>query len=129
MTERRRIPALTTLACAAVLLVRPATRASAERPGGTVDEAVLVPSLSTSFAPWDCKATRTGPVCSGERHLDLAPAPMDLPCDVPLWAAYSEDRHQTRYYDEDNLNYFRTFRTRHVDSLTRRRQAPARTGP
>lgn len=90
-----------------------------------VDESRLQPALSASFAPWDCKMKRTGPVCRGERHLtqDWAPSP-DFPCATPVWGARTEDRTQTRVYDHDYLNYDRMFRTKDTDFL-----ATSPTGP
>jgi len=44
--------------------------------------------------------------------------PAGLPCAVPVWNKQVSDRTQTRYYDHDNLNYFRKFRSRDVDYLS-----------
>lgn len=105
--------------CLAVFLLGPLAPASASvshgnRSGGVVVED-LVPALSPTFAPWTCRSARTGPVCRGERHLNGAWEPAGLPCAVPVWNKQVSDRTQTRYYDHDNLNYFRRFRTRDVD--------------
>src|SRR6478735_1372447 len=70
-----------------------------------VDQSLLVPTtLDSSFAPFVCKARRTGPVCTGERHLIDDWAPADWPCEVPVFGARTEDRWQTRYYNQDYLN-------------------------
>jgi len=62
-----------------------------------------VPALSSSFAPWDCKAKLTGPVFTGERHLSDGWAPIPDVCDIPIWGSRVEHRYQTRYYDHDYL--------------------------
>lgn len=81
-----------------------------------VDQSLLVPTtLDSVFAPYDCRTTPTGVVCSGEHHINDDWALTDLPCDVPLYGRYVQDRYQTRYYDENYLNYLRKFRTRQVD--------------
>lgn len=74
------------------------------------------PALSSSFAPWDCKAKLTGPVCIGERHLSDDWAPIPNVCDVPIWGSRVEHRYQTGYYDHDYLNYYREFRTNYLSS-------------
>lgn len=85
-----------------------------------------MPALSPTFAPWDCKAKRTGPVCTGERHLRHDWAPVDdASCDVPIWGSRVEDRYQTRYYDHDYLNYYREFRTNDVDYFSTSPTGPA----
>ncbi len=91
-----------------------------------VDESRLRPALSPTFAPWDCTLKVTGPVCTGERHLtsDWAPSP-DFACAVPVWGARTEDRYQTRFYDEAYLNYDRTFRTDDTDFLSTSPTGPA----
>jgi hypothetical protein len=84
-----------------------------------------VPALSSSFAPWDCNAKLTGPVCTGERHLSDDWAPIPDVCDVPIWGSRVEHRYQTRYYDHDYLNYYREFRTNDVDYLSTSPTGPA----
>lgn len=56
-----------------------------------IDVSKLVPTLSTTFAPWDCRQDRTGIVCSGERHQRLAPEEVDFGCHrfpVHRWLGY-----------------------------------------
>lgn len=103
--------------------VSPSTAAGSGHKG--VDESRLVPTLSPTFAPWSCKATRTGPVCTGERHPYDAWAPSDLPCAVPVWGARQEHRYQTRYHNRDYLNYFRASRTNDTDYLSTSPKGPA----
>jgi hypothetical protein len=113
-------------AALSLTLVAPATPSAAATPDqDDVDETRLVPALSPTFAPWDCKLKLTGPVCTGERHLDFDWAPADLPCNVPLWGSRSEDRYQTRYYDHDYLNYYRDFRTNDADYFSTSPTGPA----
>jgi len=90
-----------------------------------VDRSRLVPALSPTFVPWTCTMKMTGPVCDGERHLFSDWAPADIPCDVPLWNSRVEHRYQTRYYDHDYLNFFRTFRTNDVDYFSTSPTGPA----
>jgi hypothetical protein len=117
--------AMNALVCLALLAaLTPAPAAFAAGPE-EVDESRLVPSLSSSFAPWDCKAKRTGPVCTGERHLSDDWAPVPDVCDVPIWGSRVEHRYQTRYYDHDYLNYYREFRTNDVDYLSTSPAGPA----
>ncbi len=93
---------------------------------GEVDQSLLVPTtLDSSFAPFVCKARRTGPVCTGERHLIDDWAPADWPCEVPVFGARTEDRWQTRYYNQDYLNDDRSFRSHDVDSLSTLPMGPA----
>lgn len=92
--------------------------AVADRPP-EVDQSLLVPStLDSAFAPFTCRLRPTGPVCTGERHLDTGWAPVDLPCHVPLHNRYVSDRWSTRYYDHDYLNYDRRVRMHDVDHFS-----------
>lgn len=111
-----RTPALV-LAAALLAVLTPVS--SAQATPGTVDESRLQPLLSPTFAPWDCKLKTTGPVCTGERHLaqDFG-LTEDFGCSVPLWNARTEDRYQTRYYDQDYRNVDRSFRTKDTDFLS-----------
>ena len=113
-------------ACALILtligLVQPVTASATGR--GKVDESRLVPSLSTSFAPWVCKVTRTGPVCSAERHARPDWEALDIPCRETVWNLFVENSYQTRYYDKDYLNYSRTFRVNNTDYFR-----PSTSGP
>jgi hypothetical protein len=91
-----------------------------------VDQSLLVPTtLDSSFAPFVCKDKRTGPVCTGERHLVDDWALADWPCDVPVYGARTEDRWTTRYYNQDYLNYDRSFRSHDVDYLSTAPDGPA----
>lgn len=91
-----------------------------------VDQSLLVPTtLDSSFAPFVCKAKRTGPVCTGERHLVDDWALTDWPCAVPVYGARTEDRWTTRYYNPDYLNYDRRFRSHDVDYLSTAATGPA----
>ncbi|RYB96275.1 hypothetical protein EUA06_01450 [Nocardioides glacieisoli] len=111
----------TALSAAAVLLAAPAVG----DPPGEVDESLLVPTtLDSSFA-FTCRERPTGPVCTGDRHIDTGWAPLDLPCHVPLHGRYVSDRYTTRYYDQDYLGYYRTFRTDDVDQLSTSPGGPA----
>lgn len=95
-------------------------------PPDEVDQSLLVPTtLDSSFAPFTCKDKQTGPVCTGERHIDTGWAPSDLPCDVALHGRYVSDRYTTRFYDADYLNYDRRFRTDDVDHLSTSPTGPA----
>jgi hypothetical protein len=91
----------------------PADR-SAAAPTLAVDHGVdlsrLVPSLSPTFTDWSCVATGTGPVCRGERLTEVAWEPTDeIPCVRPVYHQLTDLRRQTRYYDENYLNFFRRF--------------------
>jgi hypothetical protein len=95
-------------------------------PPDEVDQSLLVPTtLDSSFAPFTCKLRVTGPVCTGERHIVDDWAPADFPCTVPIYGSRVEDRHQTRYYNHDYLNYDRHFRTKDVDYLSTLPDGPA----
>ena len=83
-----------------------------------VDESRLVPALAPGWGEWRCQLRATGPVCSGERHQRFGWEAADLPCDVPLYSRYTNDRYQTRYYDLDYRNYFRKFRTTELDEMS-----------
>jgi hypothetical protein len=75
-----------------------------------VDLSRLVPSLSPTFTDWSCVPTGTGPVCRGERLIEVAWEPTDeIPCARPVYHQLTDFRRQTRYYDEDYLNFFRRF--------------------
>ncbi len=41
----------------------------------------------------------------------------DFGCEVPLFDKFVDDRYSTRYYDRDNLNYFRKVRIDSADHL------------
>ena len=121
MTIPQRALAIATLVLAAAV----AAPAQAQPPD-EVDQTLLVPTtLDSSFAPFICKAKRTGPVCTGERHLVADWAPADWPCALPVYGAYTEDRWTTRYYNTDYLNYDRQFRTHNVDYLSTSATGPA----
>ena len=111
--------------CAVALLTLSGTPGAVASPR-EVDEARLVPSLAdSSFAPFDCKLRRTGPVCTGERHYETGWEDAGLPCDVPVYGMREEHRYQTRYYDTGYLNYDRRFRTHDLDSLSTSPDGPA----
>ena len=111
-SSRTRAAALVLLLTATAL---PASVAQADPPE-EVDQSLLVPTtLDSSFAPFTCRVRRTGPVCTGERHLDTGWQPVDFPCHTQLHNRFVSYRHQTRYYDHDYLNYDRHFRSRDVD--------------
>ena len=121
MTIPQRALAIATLVLA-VAMAAPAHAKSSDE----VDQTLLVPTtLDSSFAPFTCKANRTGPVCKGERHLVTDWAPTDLPCGAPVYGASREDRWTTRYYNTDYLNYDRLFRTHNVDYLSTSLAGPA----
>ena len=121
MTIPQRALAIATLVLAAAV----AAPAQAQPPD-EVDQTLLVPTtLDSSFAPFICKAKRTGPVCTGERHLVADWAPADWPCGPPVYGASREDRWTTRYYNTDYLNYDRLFRTHNVDYLSTSATGPA----
>lgn len=91
-----------------------------------VDEDRLVPALSSSFAPWTCMTRQDGPVCKGERHFSGAWEPADLPCgDTQIWARGESHRYQTRYYNQDYLDFHREFRTRDTDYFSTSPTGPA----
>lgn len=96
------------------------------KPPDEVDQTLLVPTtLDSSFAPFVCKAKRTGPVCTGERHLVEDWALADWPCGARVYGARTEDRWTTRYYNADYLNYDRRFRSHDVDYLSTSPAGPA----
>ena len=64
-------------------------------------------------------------MCDGERHQSTGWGALDLPCDVPLYASSTSDRYQTRYYDRDDLNYYRKFRTTDIDHVSTSPEGPA----
>ena len=73
-------------------------------------------TLDSSFAPFGFPDGTDKYICSGERHRDEDWVQVDdFRCTVPLLDKYVEDRYQIRFYDHDNLNYFRLFTTHHVD--------------
>jgi hypothetical protein len=75
-----------------------------------VDLSRLVPSLSPTFTDWSCVATGNGPVCRGERLIETGWEPTDeIPCARPVYHQLTDLRRQTRYYDENYLNFFRHF--------------------
>jgi hypothetical protein len=100
----------------AVLLIVTAAAANGSQ-HREVDESQLVPALSPTFEPWDCKLKKDGPVCTGERHLDSGWEPLDIPCETPLWIRSIEHRYQARFYDHDHLNYHRKSRTNDIEYL------------
>jgi hypothetical protein len=116
MTSRSLVIRAATLA---VLVLAPAVVPASVTHAGPpeeIDQSLLVPTtLDSSFAPFTCRVRRTGPVCTGERHLDTGWQSADFPCDAQLHNRYVSHRHQTRYYDHDYLNYDRVFRSRDVD--------------
>jgi hypothetical protein len=108
---------LGTSLCAMLLLLTPATAVGSEHK--EVDESQLVPALSPAFAPWDCKLRKDGPVCTGAWAFDTGWEELDdIPCEAPLWIRTVQDRHQTRYYDHDYLNYYREARTNDIEYLS-----------
>lgn len=112
---------------AALILTTAAAAAPVHAKSHTdVDQAWLVPTtLNSSFAPFICKAKRTGPVCTGERHLVEDWAPADWPCGVPVYGARTEDRWTIRSYNADYLNYDRWFRSHDIDYLSTSTTGPA----
>jgi hypothetical protein len=78
-----------------------------------VDVSLLVPLLSPTFTNWTCVATGTGPICRGERLVDSGWRASDFPCTQLVYEHSTDYRTQTRYYDENYLNYFRRF---HMDA-------------
>ncbi len=94
--------------------------------GHDVDLSRLVPLLSPTFTHWRCVATGHGPVCSGDRLLESGWAPSDFPCALPVYARFREYRTQTRYHDENYLNYFRRF---HQDQAEYFSLSPTGDGP
>src|SRR5262245_43897311 len=88
-------------------------------PPAEIDQSLLVPTtLDSSFAAFDCRMKSTGPVCTGERHIDTGWGPFDFPCDVPVYVRTVSDRYSTRYYDHDYLNYDRHFRLHDIDYVS-----------
>lgn len=110
-----------------VLASGPAFASSTGAPGQQeVDQSTLVPTtLDSSFAPFDCRATPSGVVCTGERHIDNGWGPSDLDCGFQAYERFVEDVYQTRYYDLDNLNDFRTFRQKQTSYLATASDGPA----
>ncbi len=107
------------LALAGVVLALLTPVSSAQATPSTVDESRLQPSLSSGFAPWDCKLKTAGPVCTGELHRELDFGLIeDFGCSVPLRNTATFDRYQTRYYDQDYRNVDRSFRTKDTDFLS-----------
>src|SRR5262245_51715069 len=110
------------LACAAVGLTGcddqtaptpvtpPALAAAARAIDHGVDISRLVPLLSPTFTDWTCVATGNGPVCRGERLIETGWEPTaEIPCAEPVYHQFTDFRRQTRYYDEDYLNFSRLF--------------------
>jgi hypothetical protein len=117
MDRSRLARALLPSICALLLLGIPASAGGSER--REVDESQLVPELNPMFAPWDCKLRKDGPVCTGAWLLDTGWEELDdIPCDAPLWIRSVFDRHSTRYYDHDNLNYRREARANDIEYLS-----------
>jgi hypothetical protein len=75
-----------------------------------VEVSRLVPLLSPTFTNWSCVLTGNGPVCRGERLIDTGWELSDFPCASPVYHHFIDFRRQTRYHDEDYLNFFRRFR-------------------
>jgi hypothetical protein len=101
----------------ALLLALPGAAVGSEHK--EVDESQLVPALSPSFSPYDCKLKKDGPVCTGAWAFDTGWEELDdVPCETPLWIRTVQDRHQTRYYDHDYLNYHRESRTNDIEYLS-----------
>jgi hypothetical protein len=126
---KRRSPAVRAAALAVLALAvatSPGVVAQADPPE-EVDQALLVPTtLDSAFAPFTCRLRHTGPVCTGERHLDTGWVPLeDFPCDVALHNRFVSHRYQTRYYDHDYLNYDRDFRSRDTDHFSTTPGGPA----
>jgi hypothetical protein len=95
-------------------------------PPEEVDQSLLVPTtLNSSFAPFTCKLKLTGPVCTGERHIDTGWEPLDFPCHVPLFGRTVSYRHQTRYYSHDYLQYDARFRQKDIDYVSTSPEGPA----
>jgi hypothetical protein len=118
-----RAAALAVLALA--VATSPGVVAQADPPA-EVDQALLVPTtLDSAFAPFTCRSTPTGPVCTGEWHLDTGWQPVDFPCDVPIHNRFVANRFQVRYYDHDFLNYDRHFRSRDIDYFSPDPDGPA----
>ncbi|WP_062201179.1 hypothetical protein [Demequina salsinemoris] len=118
----RRVPAI---AAAAIVLTISLSGPSSAR-SGDVDESLLQPSLSPTFAPWTCTLKDSGPVCVGTRVVDTGwVLDEEIPCDVPLYNRHTEIRTQIRYYDDDYLNYDRRFRTRDLDQYGTSPDGPA----
>jgi len=114
------------LAIATLVLAAAVAAPVHAQPPDEVDQTLLVPTtLDSSFAPFICKAKRTGPVCKGERHIVTDWALADWPCGLPVYGAYREDRWTTRFYNTDYLNYDRMFRTHNIDYLSTAGTGPA----
>lgn len=95
-------------------------------PPHEIDQSLLVPTtLDSTFAPFTCKLKATGPVCTGERHINDDWGPIDFPCAVPLYGRRVEHRYQMRYYNHDYLQYDARFRTHDVDYLSTSSDGPA----
>lgn len=122
----RRLPAVM-LALVLPAVVLGGTSVADADPPDEVDQTQLVPTtLDSSFAPFTCRLRRTGPVCTGERHVHTDWGPFDFSCgDVPLHARTDSDRYTTRYYDNDFLNYDRHFRSQDTDYLSTSPSGPA----
>lgn len=115
-------------AALAVLVLAAASPSGAQAaPPDEVDQSLLVPTtLDSAFAPFTCRLRPTGPVCTGERHLDTGWAPVpDFPCDETLHNRFVSDRWSTRYYDHDYLNYDRRVRQDDVDFFSTTPGGPA----
>ena len=126
---KRRSPAVRAAALA-VLALAMATSAGAVAqadPPEEVDQTLLVPTtLDSAFAPFTCRLRSTGPVCTGERHLDTGWIALDdFPCDEALHNRFVSDRWSTRYYDHDYLNYDRSVRSHDVDFFSTTPGGPA----
>lgn len=114
-------PSVAAALALAVLTLAPVTGPVAGHadPPEEIDQSLLVPTtLTSAFAPFTCRMRPTGPVCTGERHLDTGWQPVDFPCDVQLHNRYVSDRWSTRYYDHDYLNYDRRVRMHDVDHFS-----------
>ena len=104
----------------------PAGALAALGAGHDVDVSRLVPLLSPTFTNWRCIARGNGPVCSGDRLLESGWVPSDFPCALPVYTRFRQYRTQTRYYDEDYLNFFRRF---HQDAPEYFSLSPTGEGP
>lgn len=124
---KRRSPAVPAAALAVLALAAAASPGAQADPPEEVDQSQLVPStLDSAFAPFTCRLRPTGPVCTGERHLDTGWAPVpDFPCDETLHNRFVSDRWSTRYYDHDYLNYDRRVRLDDVDFFSTAPGGPA----
>jgi len=124
---KRRSPAASAAVLAVLALVAAATPVARADPPDEVDQSLLVPTtLDSAFAPFTCRLRPTGPVCTGERHLDTGWVPVpDFPCDETLHNRFVSDRWSTRYYDHDYLNYDRRVRLDDVDHFSTTPGGPA----